>query len=333
VYDELLDRWGLPRPRRVARAEKGYSNETFSVACSSGEYFLRLYTDRRADPIRFEHAVLDALASEAVPFSVPQPLPTNAGDTVAFLDVGSATNAPPRPAALFPRLPGAMLDDDDHAGLRAAALAFGTLDRALSRIGPLARRPPSFDGDLSTVDPAVDDLTTLRGVVGKDAFAFIERASAAAAETYSSGLPRQLIHDDFAFTNVLLEEGRVRAILDFEYVAQNLRAKELAGALAIVMSKSNRNELWRPLLDGYLAALPLADAELDALPKLTVVHEAITLVWCVGRVRAGVLPPPEIPKHVTRALALYGWMTASADDLVAEARRLRDTPTELPGRE
>ncbi len=342
MYDELLDQWALPRARRLVRAAKGYSNETWSVACDSGEYFLRLYTDPRLGPIRFEHAVLGELAGATLPFDVPEVVPTIAGDTVALANAGDsargaadrgrqeansptspAANPAARPAALFRRLPGTMLDDDDHEGVWQAAFAFGTLDRALSRIGPLAHPAPSFDGDLTTVDPAVRDLATTRGEVGEDAFAFLERAAASAREVYASGLPRQLVHDDFAFTNVLLEHGRVRAILDFEYIGMNLRAKDLAGALAVVLNKSNSDARWRPLLDGYLAALPLGDDEISALPRLTLIHHAITLVWCVGRVRAGVLPAAEIPKHVTRALALDRWMAASSDHLVTEARRSR----------
>ena len=56
------------------------------------------------------------------------PVATEAGDTFA-VEVDSA-----RPAALFRRIPGEHLDDDDIDGVQNAAAAFASLDVALAAI-------------------------------------------------------------------------------------------------------------------------------------------------------------------------------------------------------
>ena len=312
MYDELLDQWDLPRPRELTRASWGFSNETWLIRSEAGEHALRLYVGKRSEAIRFEHEILRKLATAELTFRVPKPLETGAGDTIA-IEVDSA-----RQAALYRRIEGEHLDDDDTAGVARAAAAFASLDMALESIDRTDIVAPAFSGDLRAVHPAITDLAQIEEIVGPAGRDFVEAAGENAMAIYRS-LPMQLIHGDFAFGNVLVRAGRVRGVLDFEYAGRNVRALELGGMLRNVLAKGHREQLWRPVLQGYLKTLALDPAEIAALPALVVFQAAIILVWLAGRIVDGDSPPQNIAQNLEQALSIRDWLVLNSGRLLAEA--------------
>jgi len=115
---------------------------------------------------------------------------------------------------------------------------------------------------------------------------------------HAAWLPRQPIHGDFGWANVLFREGRVAAVLDFDFLAPRERAFELARSLWTLLRRLAPGippvrypwERLRRLLAAYDAATerPLQPAELAALPyelarvPLTWVAEAALTGDAVG---------------------------------------------------
>lgn len=314
MYDELLDQWALPRPRDLMRANWGGSNETWFVRSEAGEHVLRLYVDKRTEAIRFEHELLRRLATVSLTFRTPQPLETGTGDTLA-IEVDSA-----RPGALFRRIEGEHLDDDDASGVGKAAAAFASLDIALAGIGRTDVAAPVFSGDLRAIHRAITDLAQVEDTGGPAARALVEAAAETTTPIYTS-LPMQLTHGDFALGNVLMRVGRVRGVLDFEYAGRNVRAAELAGALRQVLTKGSRERLWRPVLHGYLTTLSLDPAEIAALPALVLLQSAVIVVWWAGRRAEGHTTAEALAGHVAHALSVRDWIGAHSTLLVAQALR------------
>jgi len=314
MYDELLDQWALPRPRELMRARWGGSNETWFVRSDAGEHLLRLYVDKRTEAIRFEHELLRRLATVSLTFRTPLPLETGASDTFA-IEVDSA-----RPGALFRRIEGEHLDDDDASGIGKAAAAFASLDIALAGIERMDNAAPVFSGDLRAVHRAITDPAQVEEVAGSAARALVEAAAETTTPIYSS-LPTQLTHGDFALGNVLVRAGRVRGVVDFEYAGRNVRAAELARALRQVLTKGAREQLWRPVLHGYLTTLSLDPAEIAALPALVLLQAAVIVVWWAGRRADGLTTAETLAGHVDHALSVRDWIGANSTLLVAEALR------------
>lgn len=315
MHDELLDAWDLPHPRTVAQASRGINNESWFVDSDAGQHVLRVYAHDRLEPIRFEHELLAWLAVDGeLPFATPLPLATTAGDTVAI----AATARGPRPAALFGRLPGDHVNDDDVRSVARGGEALARLDVALARRGRGDTREPSFTGDLTAVHPAVLSLEALDREIGPAAAVLLVRAAEDAGPLRAS-LPRQITHGDFGFGNLLVVDGRVSALLDFEFSGWDARAADLATGLALVLSKGTGERLWRPFLRAYLGVLRFDPIEIAALPALMRLHEAVAVVWWAGRVREGLSPDSENVRHADRALALDRWLEANGHDLVAEA--------------
>jgi homoserine kinase type II len=314
MYDEVLDEWDLPRPRELRRTAFGMSNESYYVTSAAGEHVLRVHVTKPLQAIRFEHEVLRRLIDADLPFQLPQPLPTTRGDTVA-LDVDSA-----RQCTLSRRIPGAPILDVDPAAAASFAQAFARLDAALADIDRTDLPAPVFTGDLRAMHPAVTDLGQLESVVGRSGRDMVERAAETAGAIYAS-LPTQLIHGDFSFGNVLVSGGRVRGIVDFEYVGRNVRAMELASGLSSAIARESREALWRPILNGYLRTLRLDVTEIAALPALAILHWAVIVVWWSGRSLEGRPFPDGLSALVDRALDVERWIDARGAELVAEALR------------
>ncbi len=125
--DAILDAWVLPRPRATTKAEGGNQNTTLFVSCPAGEFVLRVYSNV-ADPARqrFEHELLQKLASAELSFAIPRPVPSEDGDTLRVVDGHLAV--------LFARIPGETLAKDGGPYLAKAAAALAELDVALAAL-------------------------------------------------------------------------------------------------------------------------------------------------------------------------------------------------------
>ena len=149
-----LQHWSLPEPWTVAPASTGLTNTTLFVETPTGTYVLRLY--ERADPagVRFEHGLLAELAAAHLPFTLPAPVRTRAGETFAQVVVGGATVL----ASLTPLLPGTHPDPDDVQHARRLGEALGHLGQALAGVAPPPGRAqyPRL-GDLRGFHPTLDD--------------------------------------------------------------------------------------------------------------------------------------------------------------------------------
>ncbi|HEY2263624.1 MAG TPA: phosphotransferase [Streptosporangiaceae bacterium] len=81
----LLARWGIPADADLTRAERGSSNQTFTVAHRGRRWVLRISQNLSADQARAEHRLLGRLRAAGLPFGVPEPVAALGGDTVAEL--------------------------------------------------------------------------------------------------------------------------------------------------------------------------------------------------------------------------------------------------------
>jgi Ser/Thr protein kinase RdoA (MazF antagonist) len=310
---EALRTWGIVGAA-ISPSSSGLNNESWFVDAPSGRYVLRLYAVVPAAAVEVEHALLAQLRSAGLPFATPRPVaPAGSPTTWAWV----ATLGEPRAAALFERIAGEHPDDADESAVEAAAEAFARLDLALA---PMRTDRSAFTGRIETVHPLVPDLDHL-DELGPEGAAFVRRMREA-SKLRGALEPRQIVHGDFAFGNVLLRDGRVTGILDLEVATEDARAAELGVALRLVLSKSTRERLWLPLLRGYLRAAPLTATEIDALPTLASQHDAVVLAWWLGRLRSGARDIRPLTQRVAEALDRERWLADHGPALVAEARRL-----------
>jgi Ser/Thr protein kinase RdoA (MazF antagonist) len=315
--DTILDVWGLPRPRVVARAMGGYQNNTLLVSCDSGEFVLRVYSNV-VDPARqrFEHELLRRLATAELSFAVPHPLPSDDGDALRV--VGG------RLAVLFARIPGETLPKDGGGYIGRAAAALAELDAALAGLREFDHHPPAFDGDLTRVHPLADDLAGAVDESGLDLdhrsalLRGLERTAALAKLMYAS-LPQQVTHGDFGFGNTLVRNGRITGLLDFEHSGVDVRAMDLAVGLYRFPAYDDALGQCDVFGRGYSSVLPLDPTEILALPALLEVRAGLSFMHWVGRIRAGLATIDDVRPRAGRALFTYEWVRKNGEELVRRA--------------
>ncbi|HEX8970100.1 phosphotransferase enzyme family protein [Oryzihumus sp.] len=314
LLTDALRHWDLP-PVESAEQMTGGANNTLIVVHAGGRsWVLRRYGNLPADRVLAEHRLLARVSDLGLPFAVPSPVPARDGATVVD-DPGGAL-------ALFRHLPGRPLRRDEPGTAVLAGRALAQLDAALAEV-PLALAPVDWRGAaLGQVHAAVDDAAVLADELsavmpGHDGPDWLrsthERADAVAADL-ARALPAQVIHGDMAPANLLVEGGRVTAVLDFEIAGADLRATDLAaGLLQCTGWPEDRDSAERvgPFLRAYLDVLPLTPAELDAVPDLLRLRALGSLVWRAGRWRLGQSTLEEVRERLDAGLALEaalpGW--------------------------
>jgi len=102
--------------------------------------------------------------------------------------------------------------------------------------------------------------------------------------------PHQLIHGDLHHENILclvenekIEEQKITAILDFEFVAWDLRAMEIAICLSKFASEINPLEFFEAFIKGYSQTSKLNESELNIIKDLILLRIISNFVYFVGR--------------------------------------------------
>jgi homoserine kinase type II len=173
--------------------------------------------------VRDEHEILGRLAMQELPFAVPTPVRTSGGDTLAVVETAQGA----RLASLFHRIPGEPAAWSVR-NARLAGRALAQLDVALAQLD-LPLRPPSALRDVHELVPdpmaAVDDLG-----LGPHRARIVELFTHVdeTHDALATSLPRQIIHGDFGYINVLVHDDTVTGMLDFEFAGPDLRALDLA---------------------------------------------------------------------------------------------------------
>ncbi len=203
-----------PPVRSVTRVVGGYSKDTWIIALEKplrGAKELILRRDLPFGPgensVTEEYGLLSRLAKAQV--AAPEPLALEADPS----PLGT-------PFLLFPRLPGRAIFDDasaDRAVVRSVALQtaatmarFHTLDAASLDMSPRDRT--------SAVRELVE---TWRGKWERRRLYDSPIMDAAlgwlAANVPQSSAPARLVHGDVSFRNTLIEDGKLIALLDWEF--------------------------------------------------------------------------------------------------------------------
>jgi homoserine kinase type II len=318
--------WPLPGSWLVRPLPGGTNNVVERVETAVGSYVLRRYGNH-ADPARltFEYEVLAGLARQGLPFALPLPQLTASGAPYAGLTgADGATTL----ATLTPLIPGAPPPREDLGLARAAGEALARLDVALARLpAPDAGAGLTWrtSGDLARCHPLVPDPLA---AIGELPLAPAERDRlreryawlvSALAPLYAT-LPRQLCHEDFDPSNVLVAQGLVTGVLDFEFCTLDLRAVELTVPLTwwpvAVYGTGAEWPMIAALAEGYARYVTLSAGEIAALPTLFLLRAMSSLIHRLGRHRQGLCPLEDVLVRARAALARCNWLAAHDQRLI-----------------
>jgi Ser/Thr protein kinase RdoA (MazF antagonist) len=134
----------------------------------------------------------------------------------------------------------------------------------------------------------------------------------------------QICHNDCGPGNALALNGKVSAILDFEFAGPDRRAIDVAvgwyWSVGPAWSSGNELPIIRAFLEGYTAVTPLSPLEIEAMPCLARLQRYASVVHWTGRHIAGTSTDERTREQVQRTLDLDLWLDAHAQDLSAILR-------------
>jgi Ser/Thr protein kinase RdoA (MazF antagonist) len=142
----------------------------------------------------------------------------------------------------------------------------------------------------------------------------------------TAGWPVQLVHADYFPPNVLVVNGDVTGVIDFEFAGNGFRAMDFAiGLIAFGTEWWEFRTSWELLeafASGYLAVNPLSPEERAEVPALILMREASSYTHWLGRLARGMIAPEEIQARGRRLLDLDRWLSAYGDDLITRLARI-----------
>lgn len=317
----LLAHWPIPANAQLTAATHGTNNQTFVIRAGTVRWVLRISQNLKPAQVRAEHRLLARLRGAGLPFAVPEPLPTRAGDFLAETPAG--------PATVTKWLPGVRPDLSGEPALERFGRAAGQLSVALGRV---PRQDAPHDWVTSAqVHPDVPDIAELcrelssAGVDSELTRLLRGFEQGAWLAGVGAGLPVQVVHGDLAASNVLADErtGEVTAMLDFEIAGADLRVQDLV--VGLMQSGALDTPDWQQrsaaLARGYCDAQELADAEVAAVPELLLARAAGTVIWRAGRWRRGQASLRDVSDRLDRLADADAWLAAHGGELRELLRR------------
>jgi homoserine kinase type II len=307
----LLTRWGIPADAELVRAERGCNNRTYAVAHHGHRWVLRISQNLSAAQARAEHRLLGTVRAAGLPFGVPDPVPTLAGETVAETPAG--------PATLCRWIPGMRPDLAGEPALERFGRAIGLLSRALRTV-PWSDAPQDWRGDPLRAHPDAPEIAELVQAL-RDAGlppARVRRLEVAARHVFprppevADDLPAQVVHGDLGASNALVDErtGEVTGVLDFEMAGPDARVQDLL--VGLLLSGALAGPGWTrrtaALIRGHAAVLPLDQAEIRAVPDLLVLRCVGSVFWRAGRWRRSQASLSDVADRVAVLESVEAWL-------------------------
>jgi homoserine kinase type II len=268
---------------RDATAEQlsgGYSNESRHVHGPAADVVVRRYGRlhvKRAALV-FEHAVAEHLAARIA--EVAAPLRDGAGSTL-HLENGAYV-------AVLPWIDGATGGRDPRtaAGAARALARFHLAGRDMHVAGGM--RSTRFLGIVPWLVARFKRFASAESPVARalpwDDLIVALAGSIARVASRAPQLPHAIVHGDPNPGNVVVRDGEVRALIDFDFVHETERVYDL-GALVDEFARADDDaalafEGIGALVAAYDAVAPLTAHERELLPDAMLRHAA-TLVWYV----------------------------------------------------
>lgn len=243
----IAQHFELGTPSEWSSVAGGTINSNYRIATERGRFFVRVNEGKSLQQVQYELALLEHWSSRGV--RAPLPLASDNGLRY-LLHEGQYLSA-------FPWLAG------HHVGSRCiAAEHCEELGRALAQLHSAGQgAPPSLHKEsryseqhlralyatfARSQDPQLEEAVQIIG----DEFRFLELHAKERA-----GLERGLIHADLFPDNVLLEEGRIVSLLDFEQACSGLLLYDLAVSInAWCFASSLVPERYQAMVASYCKA-------------------------------------------------------------------------------
>lgn len=314
--NDLATAWDLPTPWHIEpMSGSSHNHLALIVAANSQQAVLCTYGHDQPHLLDYMLAVTSAVAAADLPFAVPNPLVTTSGDRLYRHDDGYRTWL----MSLMPWLPGEHPTTDDVAACWQAGYAFGRLLNALAQI-TVTPSSPAASMNLSRIHAyIIDPIAALRAApLSNDnvlhIITVVESIQQQLPDWYAQ-LPQQIIHGDYVPRNVLLLNGMVSAVLDFELCRWDVRVVDVVIALLAWggFAEHYDDAAMRNFVRGLHDVVVLSDDEITAIPTMMRLVYAVRLLQVLGRYQQGVERSVAVERIAHAFIELDTWLNDIPD--------------------
>jgi homoserine kinase type II len=309
----------------IVPGPSGENNTTLFILANNERYVLRIYeTHQDEDKVNFEHAVLLALIERPLSLSIPVPMRTKDGQTIVKTQSGFL-------AGLFRFIDGTNPGLENLEQIYSFGKATGQLTAELAEVSlnqlPVYR--PYYDMDSThprcsidqikdfSLNPPEDfvELAQELLIIYKQLVSFQHRIP------FLKRLPHQLVHGDLNASNILSAgDGRISAILDFEFVTLDLRVMEVAVSISdFIDDKEDEAIILKKItafITGYGSRIKLTEEEINALPLLIQLRSLDVFIHFLGRYWDGVDSIDTVKKYIRKAARRVSWILVHHDKII-----------------
>lgn len=257
IKAKLYQEFGL-RATSIARIKVGVMNQNFRIKTDAGVFMFRVYGAKTEPETRLERYMLLRLSAKGFP--CPSPRLTQTGRDAIDLNG--------RPAILYPLLAGASRKQATPAIMRELGALQGTIHTAF-RHEPITHEKNGWDPE--DIKRLIKDwrsrIEKSKFPHAKNYLNFIERELADCS--FPVSLPRGLTHQDIKPENVLIKNGRVSGVLDFDNCYRGAFLHDLTTTIMwwCFPRGTFSPALTQAFLQGYETKRRLTKSERDGLLK------------------------------------------------------------------
>ena len=303
---EMLAAFGVGGYRAHHPIAVGTINTNLRVETDAEQLFLRINEGKSEDDVWREAAIVAHAAAQGV----PTPVPRAASDGLAFARWRGEF------LSLFPWVAGRTLARAELTPAHAAAVGDALAKLHLASAGfpdhsPGRYEPPEIEARLARIAAlGRPDLAAAVQVLAPEL--------AALHEDRIADIPVGIIHGDLFVDNVLYDaSGALAALIDFEQASWGRFAYDVAvTTLAFGYGRDDfRSEIVRALIDAYVAARSVIDAERAAFGaelRFVACRFAVTRITDVHLKReAGAAPGKNFQRYLDRLASVKRHLAAT----------------------
>jgi homoserine kinase type II len=327
--DEVLEQYFPSGSWETWVGQSGANNTTRFVRVNEKQYVLRVYeTHQDVDKVKYEHAILVALAEMPLTFSVPKPIRSKDGKTIVRTRDGKI-------AGIFRYLDGVNPALDELAEIHSYGRTTGLLSASLAHV-QIQQRPayrPYYEIESTHPSCSIQDIFNFCknppiefSEQAKELLVIYEQLTSFLEQVPTlRKLPHQLVHGDLNASNILIDEdGMVSAALDFEFVTNDLRVMELAVCLSDFIQPSKEETItWTKIhsfLSGYGQSLKLTEAEIEAVPVLIQLRSLDVFTHFLGRYLDQVSSIDIVKEYIQKCAIRCNWINDNKKRLITLCR-------------
>lgn len=324
---KLWTAWPVANPWQIFPLHGGTNSRIWRVEVADGQSYVLRLTSNEAG-IRYEAALLSALSKKQLPFLLPLPLRAHNDDILVPFEQEAGT---PTLATLSSLLPGSLPERNDPSNAFQAALTLARLHSALAELPEFhpsnSSHAPATFGELTHCHPLVPDpLAAIERLpIDRVQVRQIRAYLTTTIESIESltRLPQQLLHRDYDPNNILMDNQKVSAVLDFEFAATDIRILDLCIALSWwpvdLLGSGKEWSLIDTFGGTYINHFPLSEEELRAIPAVLRLRDVTSLVHRIGRYFAGQETDARMQDRVMHSFWREEWLSANHTTLLEHA--------------